>query len=238
VITELDELDTVAMQHIAAALGFSETIFIESGEVPYVRIFTPAMELPFAGHPLVGAAAVLLETRPSLDRLSCGIGEVAIRASRDEVWVGVAMTPGNATVDDSGFAAQVGLPDPVSTWRVAMPLDYRMVELGSAAEVSQISPQLDAFGEAFGLTAYARTADRVRMRFFTPEAGVSEDPATGSAAVALATMYAARGESAGTVLIDQGEEIGHPSRIKLRWRHATISIGGSIVVDGTRDLAL
>ena len=76
------------------------------------------------------------------------------------------------------------------------------------------------------------------MRFFTPEAGVPEDPATGSAAVALATMYAARGETAGAVVIDQGEEIGHPSRIRLSWGPTMASIGGSVVVDGPRDLAL
>ena len=88
------------------------------------------------------------------------------------------------------------------------------------------------------MTVYARTDDRIRMRFFTPEAGVPEDPATGSAAVALATMYAARGEAAGDVRIDQGEEIGHPSRINLRWQQTTASIGGSIVTDGTRSLEL
>ena len=226
------------MQRIAADLGFSETIFIEDADVPYIRIFTPARELPFAGHPLVGAASVMLESRPSLDRLLCGTGEVAIRASGGEIWVDVAMSPDSATVDTSGFASLVGLPTPLSTWRVAMPLDYRMVELAAPQDVSAVSPNLERFGDAFGMTVYARTGERVRMRFFTPEAGVPEDPATGSAAVALATMYAARGESAGAVQIDQGEEIGHPSRINLSWQNTTASIGGRVVVDGTTDLEL
>jgi trans-2,3-dihydro-3-hydroxyanthranilate isomerase len=225
------------MQHIAADLGYSETIFIESSAVPRIRIFTPALELQFAGHPLVGAAAVMLRKNPTLHRLRCGIGDVSIRTDGDDYWVDVAMDPSNATPDESGFAARVGLPEPLSTWRVAMPLDYRMVELGSAADVSRVVPDLDSFGEAFGLATYARERDRVRMRFFTPQAGVPEDPATGSAAVALATMYATRGEPAGGVQIDQGEEIGHPSRINLRWDHAMASIGGSVVVEGSKDLA-
>lgn len=238
VITDPAGLDTATMQRIATNLGFSETIFIEHGDVPYIRIFTPTMELPFAGHPLVGAASVMMQSRPNLDRLRCGIGDVSIRAESGDVWVDLAMIAGNATVDGSGFATQVGLPEPLSTWRVAMPLDYRMVELSSASDVSGAAPNLNAFGEAFGLTVYARSGDSVRMRFFTPEAGVAEDPATGSAAVALATMYVARGESAGAVRIDQGEEIGHPSRINLRWRQATASIGGTVVPEGSRELPL
>ncbi|MDJ0497175.1 MAG: PhzF family phenazine biosynthesis protein [Acidimicrobiia bacterium] len=238
VVTDLSGLDTATMQRIAADLGFSETIFIEDGAVPYIRIFTPAMELPFAGHPLVGAAAVMLGARPELNRLRCGIGEVSIGADNRDFWVGVAVDASKATPDTTGFAMQVGLPEPLSTWRVAMPLDYRLVELKSASDVSGVSPDLDAFGEAFGLTAYARTGDSIRMRFFTPEAGVPEDPATGSAAVALATMYVARGEAAGAVQIDQGEEIGHPSRINLRWQAATASIGGSVARDGMRELEL
>lgn len=237
VVTDLAGLDTATMQHIAADLGYSETIFIESNAVPRVRIFTPAMELPFAGHPLVGAASVMLHSNPTLDRLRCGIGDVSIRKTGNDYWVDVAMDPSRATTDESGFAARVGLPAPLSTWRVVMPLDYRMVELSSAEDVSRVSPDLGSFGEAFGLTVYSRDGDRVRMRFFTPEAGVPEDPATGSAAVALATMYAARREPAGVVQIDQGEEIGHPSRINLRWEDTTASIGGSVVADGSKDLA-
>lgn len=238
VVTDLTDLDTATMQRIAADLGFSETIFVEDGTVPYIRIFTPAMELPFAGHPLVGAASVLFESRPDLDGLRCGIGEVSIRAANGDVWVDVPMIAGNATVDTSGFANRVGLSQPLSAWRIAMPLDYRMVELSSPSDVSEVSPDLDAFGEAFGLTVYARAGDSIRMRFFTPEAGVPEDPATGSAAVALATMYVARGEAAGAVQIDQGEEIGHPSRINLRWQGTTASIGGSVVKDGEREVQL
>jgi trans-2,3-dihydro-3-hydroxyanthranilate isomerase len=235
VITDVDGLTDAAMQEIAAELGFSETVFIDTakGDIPVTRIFTPAMEMPFAGHPLVGAASVMFEQS---DVLLCGIGEVAIRRDGDVVWVDAPMYPNNAAIDASGFATSVGLPPAVSAWRVAMPLDYRVVELASVDEVSRIAPDTRAFGEVHGLTVYARTGDKVRMRFFIPQAGIEEDPATGSAAVALAARLAAAGENVGRLTIDQGEEIGHPSRIQLRWSGATASIGGTVETDETREL--
>ncbi|MDJ0925524.1 MAG: PhzF family phenazine biosynthesis protein [Acidimicrobiia bacterium] len=241
VVTDLQGLDTSKMQQIANDLGFSETVFIDlgAGEAPHVRIFTPELELPFAGHPLVGSAWLMLRRLGTgVDRLECGIGDVAIRTEGEQTWVDVAMNVDKARVDDSGFAAAVRLAEAQSTWRVAMPLDYRMVELANASHASQAVVDLEAFGPAFGLAVYARSEDAVRMRFFTPEAGVNEDPATGSAAVALATMYAARGESEGSLTIDQGEEIGHPSRINLRWSGSAASIGGTVAEDETRELAI
>lgn len=235
VVEDLAGLDTAAMQAIAADLGFSETVFIDYAvDIPSARIFTPEMEMPFAGHPLVGAAWVMLAHKPTgFDRLTCGIGEVRIRSEDGMVWVDAPMTKENARRDGSGFASQVGLPAPVSAWRVDMPLDYRMVEVATPAAVSQVRPDTTAFGEAHGLTVFARDGGLVRMRFFIPEAGIDEDPATGSAAVALATMLAAGGESRGSLVIDQGEEIGHPSRINLRWSGLVASIGGTVAVEPT-----
>ena len=58
VVNDLVDLDDAAMQQIATDLGFTETVFVDwpEGSIPFARIFTPAEELPFAGHPLVGAA--------------------------------------------------------------------------------------------------------------------------------------------------------------------------------------
>ena len=239
VVTDVTGLDAEAMQLIAADLGFSETIFIDSsrGEVPHTRIFTPAMEMPFAGHPLVGAAwAILRGAEGTTDRLRCGIGEAKIRLDGEVAWIDAPIFPTNAYVDDESFADRVGLVAPLSTHRVDMPLDYRMVRLPSPAAVAASSPDTSAFGPAHGLTVFAREGDRVRMRFFIPEAGIDEDPATGSAAVALATMWVASGEPSGAVVIDQGEEIGHPSRINLRWSGATASIGGTVIEDDVVEL--
>ncbi|MDX2342930.1 MAG: PhzF family phenazine biosynthesis protein [Acidimicrobiia bacterium] len=238
VVTDVAGLSAATMQQIAAELGFSETVFIipRQNQVPFARIFTTQMEMPFAGHPLVGAASMLLE-QSNVDRLACGIGEVLIRQEGDVVWVDAPMYQRNARIDPSGFASRVGLPEPVSTWRVEMPLDYRIVELPVAEAVSKVAPDTTAFGDAHGLAVYARQGDQVRMRFFIPEAGIEEDPATGSAAVALATRLAADGEPFGALTIDQGEEIGHPSRIQLQWSGETASIGGTVATDQPLELS-
>jgi trans-2,3-dihydro-3-hydroxyanthranilate isomerase len=236
VVEDLDGLDTATMQRIAAELGFSETVFIEHGDLPSVRIFTPAMEMPFAGHPLVGAAFHIFQSNDPGDRIRCGIGEVRMRRDDDVVWVVAPMSPDKAYRDGTAFARSVGLTNPVSTWRVDMPLDYRLVELETVADVAAVAPDMTAFGVAHGLTVYARAGRNIRMRFFIPEAGILEDPATGSAAVALATRFAAAGERNGSATIDQGAEIGHPSRIELRWEGSTASIGGTVAVDQPREL--
>lgn len=236
-VDQLDGLDTATMQRIAAELGFSETVFITYGDVPEVRIFTPGTELLFAGHPLVGAAFHVLEAGLPVRSIKCGIGDVRIRRDGDRVWVDAPMRPENAFRDGVALALAVGLKDPVSTWRVDMPLDYRLVELATAEDVAAASPDTTALTPAHGLTVFARAGSQIRMRFFIPDAGIAEDPATGSAAVALATRFAAAGEPNGRATIDQGEEIGHPSRIELRWEGATASIGGTVAIDSPRELA-
>ncbi len=237
VVDQLDGLDSATMQRIAAELGFSETVFIEDGDVPSVRIFTPEMEMPFAGHPLVGAAFHILESGSDATTVRCQIGDVRIRRQGDMVWVDAPMSPDHAYRDGAVFSRSVGLEEPVSTWRVDMPLDYRLVELATAEDVAAVAPDTAAFGAAHGLTVFARSGTNIRMRFFIPEAGIDEDPATGSAAVALAARFAAGGEPNGKATIDQGEEIGHPSRIELRWEGRTASIGGTVAVDEPRELS-
>jgi len=237
VISDLEGLDTAGMQQIARDLGYSETVFIEYGDDVSVRIFTPEMELPFAGHPLVGAAAYLFEAGYPATKMRCGIGEVRIRRDGDVYWVVAPMSPERAYRDGAAFARDVGMVDPVSTWRVDMPLDYRLVELASADDVTQVAPDPAALAAAFGLAVYARDGRHIRMRFFGPGAGIAEDPATGSAAVALATRFAAAGERNGRATIDQGEEIGHPSRIELRWEGNTASIGGTVAFEPPQKLS-
>lgn len=240
VVSDLAGLSDEAMQLIAAELGFSETIFIDLNETgaPGTRIFTPTMEMPFAGHPLVGAAWSILRQSPAIASLRCGIGNVDIRLEDDVAWVDAPIFRANARPDTVVFAERIGLSMPVETWRVDMPLDYRIVQLPTAAHVASVVPDTAAFGPVFGLTVFARQADLVRMRFFIPEAGINEDAATGSAAVALATMWSAAGEASGRVVIHQGEEMGHPSLINLGWSGAVASIGGTVVEDGIRELSL
>jgi trans-2,3-dihydro-3-hydroxyanthranilate isomerase len=240
VVNDLVGLDTEAMQRIAAELGFSETVFIDwpAGDVPFVRIFTPVDELPFAGHPLVGTAWVMSRMGPGgFDRLRCGIGEVGVRIEDETVWIDVPMSGGVAGSDDAAdYLARAGIAPVERAARVMMPREYVVAQLPDFAAVAALQPDMAVAAERFGTLVFARESDRVRARFFAPGTGVDEDPATGSAAVALAIVLADRGEPSGALSIDQGEEIGHPSRIELTWRGGTASIGGTVVHDETRML--
>ena len=86
------------------------------------------------------------------------------------------------------------------------------------------------------LTRSARGWQQGSLDTVNSKARIDEDPATGSAAVALATMWVASGEPSGAVVIHQGEEMGHPSRINLRWSGATASIGGTVIEDDAMEL--
>jgi trans-2,3-dihydro-3-hydroxyanthranilate isomerase len=242
VIPDPSGLDDAAMQAIATELGFSESTFIEDQPdgVPLVRIFTPVDELPFAGHPLVGTAWVLtVHGSGTQTALRCGIGDVAIRTDGEMVWIDAPMNGRVVPASDvPGFLDRAGIPGAISTSRVLLPKEYVIGELATFDAVARLEPDMDVLAEVFGVLVYARDGDHVLARFFAPGTGVAEDPATGSAAVALATALQARGEASGTLRIDQGESIGHPSRIELRWEGDTASIGGTVVLDEVRSLAL
>jgi trans-2,3-dihydro-3-hydroxyanthranilate isomerase len=239
VVTEGCGIDDAIMQGIAADLGFSETIFLIRGsDGPSVRIFTPAIELPFAGHPLVGITWVLVGLEgEAIDTIRCGAGDVRVGMEGDAAWIEAPIDPANSHRDDrTSLAARAGLPVPARSWTVSIPMDYVILEYADAATVAAATPAADALAEVIGTLIFARDADRVRARFFAPSGGIYEDPATGSAAVALATALLAEGESQGSVTVHQGEEMGHPSQIDLSWRHDAARIGGGCVRDEIRSI--
>jgi trans-2,3-dihydro-3-hydroxyanthranilate isomerase len=226
------------MQAIATDLGFSETVFIDrgAGDPPLVRIFTPADELPFAGHPLVGAAWALNAGGPvTTDRLRYRLGEALVRREGDLTWVGVPLTGEIAPAGDvAEFAAAAGISPVERLDRVMLPLEYVVVRVPSPEVVEALRPDMGVLSQRFGTLVYARRAERVRARFFAPATAVPEDPATGSAAVALAVTLLAAGERSGRLSVDQGAEIGHPSRIELAWGEGRAEIGGTVTRDEVR----
>lgn len=238
VVADCTDLDSETMQAIAAELAFSETVFVDwpPEGAPYVRIFTPGQELPFAGHPLVGTAWTMLTMGPGgFDALRCGIGEVEVGIDADTAWIRAALVPSNAARADLGdFAARAGFAEPQRAWLVNMPKEYAILLYDSVDAVVRADPDPDVLAERFGTMIVARSTGTGRVRFFAPDAGVFEDPATGSAAVALATALVNDGEAAGSMTILQGEEMGHPSRIELSWTDDSARIGGTCVHDETR----
>jgi predicted PhzF superfamily epimerase YddE/YHI9 len=234
VVTDVSGLTERVMQQVAADLGFSETIFIDWSDpvMPTTRIFTPAAELPFAGHPLVGAAWVLNTLGPGgVDRIGCVQGEVVIDVDGETVWIEAPAHPrpvGPCSLDLDGWVV------PISAHTVEMPLPYHEIEVATPSEVgSARTPDLE--GEIH-LWSWSEPGAAVKARFFAPQVGVAEDPATGSAAVALAARLSASGMTTGSIRVDQGDEVGAPSTIQLRWDERATRIGGTVSRDDVRVL--
>lgn len=220
----LRHFDPGRMQEIAHELGYPETIFVDGSEPPRVRIFTPQTEVAFAGHPLVGVGWFLQQHAP-IDMVVCDTGPVRIWLAQPGSWI-------EATGDQAVTPLENELwPGCTSAAEVRMPLPYLMIELESAQAVSASVPSeaIEGYGQIY---LWARQGDRVRARFFAPGVGISEDPATGSAAAALAALLRFRGEGTGRLEIDQGEEMGQPCRIVLDWDQQRTRLGGEVISDG------
>ena len=235
VFTNAGEIDADTMQRTARELSLSETVFITDLPAPgeaQIRIFTPTLELPFAGHPVLGTAFVLAELSGlDLVMLHPPAGAVPVALTRNAEGGLVhgemeqPLPTAEAVPQPDELLAALG----VASGELALPLGaYRngplhvYVPLGSAERVAALRPdlgRLEALGP-FGVSCYHldAAAGRVRTRMFGPGVGVAEDPATGSAAGPLAVHLAAHGAIAYGRRIEllQGVEIRRPSRLFAR----------------------
>jgi predicted PhzF superfamily epimerase YddE/YHI9 len=146
-------------QRVAADLGFSETVFVDDLRTGELRIYTPTVELPLAGHPLVGTAWLLTSLGYELEALNPPAGRVPIRT------------------DDAG-----------RTWftaDAATAPKWDLHEMRSAADIEQLKGDPLGSGHTCAWAWTDRSSARVRVRVFGPAYGVPEDPATGSAAMVL-----------------------------------------------------
>jgi predicted PhzF superfamily epimerase YddE/YHI9 len=144
-------------QGVAAELGFSETVFVDDRTTGRMRIYTPQVELPFAGHPSVGTAWLLAREATPVDVLRPPAGEVGVRQEGDTTFV----------------AAEPG-------W--TLPCEY--LQLSSPAEVRALTAPAQRTN-TYAWAWIDEAAGTVRARSFVPEAGIEEDEATGAAALAL-----------------------------------------------------
>lgn len=241
------------MQRVARELNLSETVFVlpaggDDADAT-VRIFTPTVELPFAGHPTLGTAHVLAQARGlgELVRLRTGSGivPVALRRDGDRIVYGEMDQP---VPTFQPFPQEAELLDALGVRRSELPVEvydngvrHVFVALPDVAAVSALRPDLravEAFG-AFGVSCFAVEGSRVRSRMFGPGMGVAEDPATGSAAGPLAVHLARHGTIAfeQAIEIHQGIEIGRPSLLHAlvegdREAISRVAVGGSTVVVG------
>jgi trans-2,3-dihydro-3-hydroxyanthranilate isomerase len=240
-------LDDATMQALARQLNLSETTFLlppaAPGAAARVRIFTPAFEMPFAGHPTLGTAHVVRALAGGGDRvvleMKAGLVEVTAQADR---WTLRAARPPATRAPEAGpdrLAAMLGLP----SGSVRRPLwvdtgvEQLVLPLATPARVRAVRPEpglLQRHGRQLGgevmVLAWAPDGPgRVLARFFTVENGVlTEDPATGSACANLGGWHLATGAPRPLSLaVTQGEAVGRPSRLDL-----TVDAAGGIFVSG------
>jgi trans-2,3-dihydro-3-hydroxyanthranilate isomerase len=254
VFTDASGLSAQTMQRAARELNLSETVFLlraedRAGAHLRARIFTPATELPFAGHPILGAAFVVGRSMgTSVVRLETGAGIVPVALERanggapiyGEMDQPIPSHEPFEAVDDLlaavGPAAHAG-ELPIEAYRNGPVHVY--LELPSADAVAALRPDMRALERlgAFGISCFAGSGQRYKTRMFAPALGVPEDPATGSAAGPLAVHLARHGrvEYGTDVEIEQGVEISRPSLLRARVeggpeRIERVVVGGSAVI--------
>jgi PhzF family phenazine biosynthesis protein len=229
-------LDETAMQALALQFNLSETTFILPSEVATarVRIFTPAFEMPFAGHPTLGTAHVVRALKGGdAITLEMRAGVIRVRGSEDR-WTLQANAPRTRPVAASReeLAAMLGLePSDVASrplW-VDTGSDQLLVPLASAAAVRRCHPSVELLsregraelpGEASRAMAYVWSEvapNGALARFFFVKQGMlAEDPGTGSACANLGGWLIATGAALPRELvIAQGGAVGRPCRLGL-----------------------
>jgi PhzF family phenazine biosynthesis protein len=231
------------MQALARQMNLSETTFVLPSETAdaRVRIFTPAYELPFAGHPTLGTASVVGAGKDRV-RLEMGVGLVPVTRS-GETWTlraakPPATRPVEATRDE--LAKMLGLPpgsvhdEPlwVDTGVEQLVIPIATAELvRSARPVPELLARWASSPSRQDAMAYlwSRSEPHWTVRFFFSAGGaILEDPATGSACANLGGWHVARKRPLPLkATLRQGDEVGRPSRLELR-----VEPDGAIYVSG------
>ncbi len=259
------ELTTAQLQAIAGELNLSETVFVhapsdDSGAWP-MRIFTPAAELDFAGHPTLGTAVLLAELGLVDDHvvLAEGVGDITVtieaRPGGRSATLRTAMPPAFAEAPDRDLLARALSIEPADLhshlsagiWSCGVP--FCVVPLRDAAALARThldptvwSDHLEHTDAAalFPIAPLDDDLERWRARMYGPAFGIAEDPATGAAAAASAGLLAASWQlRAGPMrwVIEQGIEMGRPSELRVALDHdggeaAAVLVGGDAVVVG------
>jgi trans-2,3-dihydro-3-hydroxyanthranilate isomerase len=248
VFTDARELPEELLQPLARELNLSETVFVyppQSGGHVRIRIFTPALELPFAGHPILGSAFVLggpLQLAEIRLETEAGIVPVTLEREGARIVFGRMQQPipsWRPCEREQELLAALGVERselPVEVYDLGPSHIY--VALPDEAAVAALVPDVNALASfEAGANCFAGAGERWKTRMFAPFHGVAEDPATGSAAGPLAVHLARHGRIAfgQEIEISQGVEIGRPSTLFARAdgegdRIDAVEVGGSAVI--------
>jgi len=249
VFTDAREIPEEQLQRLAREMNFSETVFVYAPEGEghaRIRIFTPTIEIPFAGHPTLGTAFVLAAPLQLGEiRLETGSGVVPVRLEREGARIVFGrMEQPIPTVEP--YEGEAELLDALGVERSELPVEvydnglrHVYVVLPSEDAVAAVKPDFARLAElpaVLGINTFAGSGSRWKTRMFAPGDGVPEDPATGSAAGPLALHLARHGRIAfgAEIEISQGAEIGRPSTLYARVEGTPeqvtkVEVGGSAV---------
>jgi len=242
VVLDGDGLSTEAMQRFAHWTNLSETTFVLPPAVPgadyRVRIFTPAEELPFAGHPTLGTCHAWLEAggepgRPEAIVQECGAGLVAIRRTADGLAFAAPPVTRSGPVDDAvvdhiATVLGIGRGDIVDAQWVANGPQWVAVLLEDARAVLALRPGLVDLDVGVAGPHPPGAPEAYEVRAFFPNDGTTvEDPVTGSLNASLAQWLLATGRVAAPYVARQGTALGREGRV-----HVSTDADGAVWVAG------
>lgn len=262
VILDSDGLDTAAMQALAAWLNLSETVFFlppDEGASYRIRIFTPSSELPFAGHPSVGAAWAAVTSGLAtprdgqlLQQCAAGLLPVQVGGARETPTILLVSPPAGQRQTAPG-----GVPEQLQAllapgyapelWDNGP--GWWLLPARDAASIRAFVPDMPAIADwsnatsATGVAVFAAepSADHALVtRAFCPAdaADVPEDPVTGSANALIAAWLQQHGQlpnADGSYVVSQGREVGRDGRVQISIdAQGSVWIGGQVqaVIDG------
>jgi PhzF family phenazine biosynthesis protein len=247
VVLEGEGLSADAMQRIAGWTNLSETTFVlppSSADADYrLRIFTPRMELPFAGHPTIGSAHAVLEAgiakaKGGRLRQECGAGILDLAVEGETLWLD------SPKATESAFAETPALEKMLGAKVKGVPLimnvgpRWLIAELGDAAVVGAIAPDMVAVAalsvrlEIGGVTVYGAANDgksAIHVRSFAPAHAIPEDPVCGSGNISVAAYLRKAGRLGGGYVARQGMQLGRDGEVSIRFEGDKILLGGSAV---------
>ena len=248
VIPDATHLPEDDLQRIAREFNFSETTFVFAPEnaahTARVRIFTPTMEIPFAGHPTIGTAVALSDqgTLPEMV-LELGIGPIPCHAANGqarfttEAPLERLAEPTLAEVAAALSLSEADIKTDVHPPQMAsLGLPFTITELTSRAALSRIVTDIAAFRRGrdnypsaldFAQFAYVREGDLIHARMFAPLDNIPEDPATGSACATLGALLADIHQKDQALTIHQGQDMGRLSVISLTTQGSAVTISGT-----------
>jgi trans-2,3-dihydro-3-hydroxyanthranilate isomerase len=258
VFTDARDLSEETLQPLARELNFSETVFVYPAEGDghvRIRIFTPTVEVPFAGHPTLGTAFVLAgPMQLAVIRLETGVGVVPVRLEREGArivfgWMSQPVPSVEPYPDERELLEGIGVERselPVELYDNGLRHVY--VCLPSAEAVAALRPDLARLADlpaVLGVNCLAGSGREWKTRMFAPGDGVPEDPATGSAAGPLAVHLVRHGRirPGEEIEISQGAEIRRPSTLFARVEGTagaieSVDVGGSAVVVARGEFSL